>query len=46
MKLLVLTSEPISATQLRDAVPADVTADSAEAMIVAPAAAVLALRPR
>lgn len=37
MKLLVLTSEPISAQQLRDAVPDDVDATGAEVMIVAPA---------
>ena len=37
MKLLVLTSEPISAQQLRDALPADVDPSDAEVMVVAPA---------
>jgi hypothetical protein len=37
MKLLVLTSEPISADQLRDAVPRDLDPESAEIMVVAPA---------
>ncbi len=37
MKLLVLTSEPISAAQLRDAVGADVDPHQAEVMVVAPA---------
>jgi len=37
MKLLVLTSEPISAGQLRDAVGADVEPGDAEVMVVAPA---------
>jgi hypothetical protein len=37
MRLLVLTSEPISADQLRDAVPGDVDPESAEIMVVAPA---------
>jgi nucleotide-binding universal stress UspA family protein len=37
MKLLVLTSEPISAGQLRQAVPADVDPEHAEVMVVAPA---------
>jgi hypothetical protein len=37
MKLLVVTSEPISAGQLRDAVPGDVDATDAEVMILAPA---------
>jgi len=37
MKLLVLTSEPISAAQLRDAAGADVDASAAEVMVVAPA---------
>ena len=37
MKLLVLTSEPISAQQLRDAVGGDVEPDRAEVMVVAPA---------
>jgi hypothetical protein len=37
MKLLVLTSEPISAEQLREAVGADVDPQEAEVMVVAPA---------
>lgn len=37
MKLLVLTSETISADQLRDALPGDVELDRTEVMIVAPA---------
>jgi hypothetical protein len=37
MKLLVLTSEPISADQLRDALPDDVDPSDAEVMVVAPA---------
>lgn len=37
MKLLVLTSEPVSAGQLRDAVPAGVDPAQAEVMVVAPA---------
>jgi hypothetical protein len=37
MKLLVLTSEPISAEQLRGAVGADVDPQDAEVMVVAPA---------
>ncbi len=37
MKLLVLTSEPISVRQLRDALPGDVDPERAEVMIVAPA---------
>ncbi len=37
MKLLVLTSEPISAAQLRDAVPDDLDPAQAEVMVVAPA---------
>jgi hypothetical protein len=37
MKLLVLTSEPISATQLRDAVGSGVDPENAEVMVVAPA---------
>jgi nucleotide-binding universal stress UspA family protein len=37
MKLLVLTSEPISAQQLRDAVSGDVNPTDAQVMIVAPA---------
>jgi hypothetical protein len=37
MKLLVLTSEPISAGQLRDAVGSDIDPTDAEVMVVAPA---------
>ena len=37
MKLLVLTSEPISAQQLRDALPGGVDLDRTEVMLVAPA---------
>jgi hypothetical protein len=37
MKLLVLTTEAISAQQLRDAVHGDLDTDDAEVMIVAPA---------
>jgi hypothetical protein len=37
MKLLVLTSEPITAQQLRDALPSDVDPADAEVMVVAPA---------
>jgi hypothetical protein len=37
MKLLVLTSEAISAEQLRDAVSGDLDADESEIMVVAPA---------
>ncbi len=37
MKLLVLTSEPISARQLRDALPGDIDPEHAEVMVVAPA---------
>jgi hypothetical protein len=37
MKLLVLTSEPISAQQLRDALPGDLEPQDAEVMLVAPA---------
>jgi hypothetical protein len=37
MKLLVLTSEPISAQQLRDAVARDVDPGQAEVVVVAPA---------
>jgi hypothetical protein len=46
MKVLVLTSEPISAAQLRDALPSDSDADAsnAEVMVVAPALADNALK--
>lgn len=37
MKVLVLTSEPVSAQQLHDALPATVDADDCEVMVVAPA---------
>jgi hypothetical protein len=37
MKLLVVTSEPITADQLRAALPADVDPADAEVMVVAPA---------
>jgi hypothetical protein len=37
VKLLVLTSEPITADQLRAAVPGDVDPQAAEVMVVAPA---------
>lgn len=37
MNLLVLTSEPISAEQLREAIPGDLDAEASEIMIVAPA---------
>src|ERR1700736_561125 len=37
MKLLVLTSEPITADQLSDALPADADPQHAEGMVVAPA---------
>jgi hypothetical protein len=37
MKVLVLTTEPISAQQLRDALPGEVEPSEVEAMVVAPA---------
>ena len=37
MKLLVLTSEPITAQELRDALPREIDPDDAEVMVVAPA---------
>jgi hypothetical protein len=37
MRLLVLTSEPITAQQLRDALPGSVERDDLEVMVVAPA---------
>jgi hypothetical protein len=37
VKLLVLTSEPVSAEQLRDALPRDLEPQDAEVMLVAPA---------
>ncbi len=39
VKLLILTSEPITAAQLRDAVGADARSDGTEVMVVAPALA-------
>lgn len=44
MKLLVLTSEAVSADQLRDALPGDADPTSAEVMVVAPALHKTALR--
>jgi hypothetical protein len=44
MKLLVLTSEPVSADQLRDALPGEADPTSAEVMVVAPALHESALR--
>lgn len=37
MKLLVLTSEPITAAQLREALPGDLDPERAEVMVIAPA---------
>jgi hypothetical protein len=37
MRLLVLTTEPVTASQLRDALPEDVQPEQAEVMVVAPA---------
>ena len=44
MKLLVLTSEPVSAHQLREALPGDADPTDAEVMVVAPALHESALR--
>ena len=44
MKLLVLTSEPVSADQLRGALPGDADPTDAEVMVVAPALHESALR--
>jgi hypothetical protein len=44
MRLLVLTSEPVSAAQLRDALPGDADPTDAEVMVVAPALHDSALR--
>jgi len=44
MKLLVLTTEPISASQLRSALPADTDPADAEVMVVAPALSESGLR--
>lgn len=37
MKILVLTAEPVSATQLKDALPGDPDPSSLELMVIAPA---------
>lgn len=37
MKLLLVTSEPVTADQLRDALPADAKPEEAEVMVLAPA---------
>jgi hypothetical protein len=44
MKLLVITSEPVSADRLRSALPSDAEPTSAEVMVVAPALHESALR--
>lgn len=44
MKVLVLTSEPVSAAQLRDALPGDADPGELEVMLVAPALHKSALR--
>ena len=44
MKVLVLTSEPVSAPQLRDALPGDADPAELEVMVVAPALHESALR--
>ena len=44
MRLLVLTSEPVSANQLREALPGDADPTEAEVMVVAPALHESALR--
>jgi hypothetical protein len=44
MRLLVLTTEPVSADQLRDALPGDADPTDAEVMVVAPALHESALR--
>jgi hypothetical protein len=44
MKLLVLTSEPVSAAQLREALPGSVDPKQAEVMVIAPALQESALR--
>jgi hypothetical protein len=44
MKLLVLTSEPVTAQQLRDALPSDADPKDAEVMVVAPALAESAVK--
>ena len=37
MKLLVLTSEPISSAQLREALPQEINPEQAEVLVIAPA---------
>jgi hypothetical protein len=44
MRVLVLTTEPVSADQLRDALPGDTDPKDAEVMVVAPALHKSALR--
>ena len=44
MKLLVITSEPVSAAQLREALPGDMDPEQAEVMVIAPALQKSALR--
>jgi hypothetical protein len=44
MKILVLTTEPVTADQLRAALPADSNPEDAEVMVVAPALHKNALR--
>ena len=44
MKVLVLTSEPITAEQLRSALEADIDPEDAEVMVVAPALAESAMK--
>jgi hypothetical protein len=44
MKILVLTSEPVTADQLRDALPSDVDPTDAEVMVLSPALHENALR--
>ena len=44
MKLLIVTSEPISAGQLRAALPGDTDTERAEVMVIAPALQESALR--
>ena len=44
MKIIVLTTEPISAAQLRDALPGSIEPRDAEVMVVAPALHESALR--
>lgn len=44
MRILVVASEPVSATQLRAALPADIDPGEAEVMVIAPALQESALR--